>query len=74
YMIWASNKNDTFYFPANTKPDLINVDAEKITLAEKKDAKTLAEYAHQFKYGGKYLDRREAVDFASKNSSDPLAY
>ncbi|MBR2648050.1 MAG: M1 family metallopeptidase [Sediminibacterium sp.] len=74
YMIWASNKNDTFYFPANTKPDLINVDAEKITLAEKKDAKTLAEFAHQFKYGGKYLDRREAVDFASKNSSDPLAY
>jgi aminopeptidase N len=74
YMIWASNKNDTFYFPANSKPDLINVDAEKITLAEKKDAKTLAAFAHQFKYGGKYLDRREAVDFASKNSSDPVAY
>ncbi|MEN9598747.1 MAG: hypothetical protein RL596_1058 [Bacteroidota bacterium] len=74
YTISATNKNDTFYFPANTKPDLINVDAEKITLADKKDAKTLAEYAHQFKYGGKYLDRREAVDFASKNSSDPIAY
>ena len=74
HMVWANNKADTFYFPASNKPDLINVDAEKITLAEKKDAKTLAEYAHEFKYGGLYLDRREALDFASRNTSDPVAF
>lgn len=74
YLVWAANKADTFYFPATTKPSLINVDALKILLAEKKDAKSLAEFAHQLKYGGAYLDRREAVDFASKNSSDPIAY
>ncbi|MEI6264029.1 MAG: M1 family metallopeptidase [Sphingobacteriia bacterium] len=74
HMVWANNKADTFYFPAANKPDLINVDAEKIMVAEKKDAKTLSEYAHQFKYGGLYLDRREAVDFASKKIDDPIAF
>jgi aminopeptidase N len=73
HMVWANNKADTFYFPAANKPDLINVDAEKIMVAEKKDAKTLSEYAHQFKYGGLYLDRREAIDYASKKIEDPIA-
>ena len=50
------------------------MDADKITLAEKKDDKTLAEYVHQYTYAGKYLDRREAIDFASKNTSDDAAY
>lgn len=74
YMVWAANQADTFYFPANSKPSLVNIDALKILLAEKKEAKLLAEYAHQFKYGGAYLDRREAVDFAAKNISDSIAY
>jgi aminopeptidase N len=47
---------------------------DKILLAEKKDAKTLPEYIHQYTYAGKYLDRREAVDFANKNLGDPAAY
>lgn len=74
YTVWAENKADTFSFPVSSKPDLINVDADKATLAEKKDSKTLAEYIHQFTYGPQYLDRREALDFAAKNSSDPAAY
>lgn len=74
YTVWAENKADTFSFPVTSKPDLINIDADKATLAEKKDSKTLAEYIHQFTYGPQYLDRREALDFAAKNSSDPAAY
>jgi aminopeptidase N len=74
YTVWAENKADTFSFPVSSKPDLINIDADKATLAEKKDSKTLAEYIHQFTYGPQYLDRREALDFAAKNSSDPAAY
>lgn len=74
YTVWAENKSDTFSFPVSSKPDLINIDADKATLAEKKDSKTLAEYIHQFTYGPQYLDRREALDFAAKNSSDPAAY
>jgi aminopeptidase N len=33
----------------------------------------MEEYAHQYKYAGGYVDRREAIDFASKNQADPGA-
>lgn len=74
YTVWSDNKADTFSFPVSSKPDLINVDADKVLLAEKKDSKTLAEYIHQYTYAGKYMDRREAVEFAAKNTGDAAAY
>lgn len=74
YTVWAENKADTFSFPASKKPELINVDADYYILAEKKDDKKLPEYIHQFTYGGQYLDRRQAIEFAGKNISDPAAY
>jgi aminopeptidase N len=74
HQVWANSKADTFSFAAPTKPDLINVDGDKIILADKRDNKTLAEFIHQYTYAGKYLDRREALDFASKKMSDPAAY
>lgn len=74
YQVWAKNASDTFYFATATKPNLINVDAEKILLAEKKETKTIEEYAHQFNYGGHYLDRREAIDMAAKKITEPAAY
>jgi aminopeptidase N len=51
----------------------VNVDGNKTLLAEKKDNKTLENFIHQYKYAGQYLDRREAVDFASQNQSDAKA-
>jgi len=74
HLVWAKNAADTFYFNSATKPDLINVDADKVLLAEKKETKTIEEYAHQFKYGGHYLDRREAIDMAAKKITDPAAF
>ncbi|MBN8837077.1 MAG: HEAT repeat domain-containing protein [Sphingobacteriia bacterium] len=74
HSVWVEHKTDTFNFTVSSKPDLINFDADKILLAEKKENKTLSEYIHQFKNAGKYLDRREAVEFASKNMSNPDAY
>ena len=74
YQVWANSKADTFSFAAPTRPDLINVDGDKVILADKRDNKTLAEFIHQYNYAGKYLDRREAVDYASKKLSDPAAY
>jgi aminopeptidase N len=50
------------------------VDGDKVILSDKRDNKTLAEFIHQYNYAGKYLDRREALDFASKKMSDPTAY
>lgn len=74
YTVWAENAADTFSFSVASKPDLINVDADKVLLAEKKDTKTLSEWIHQYTYAGKYLDRRDAIDFAVRNTSDPAAY
>lgn len=73
YNIEITRWNDTFYFPAATKPDLVNVDAARQLLAAKTDAKTLQEYIHQYKYAGRYLDRYEALEFAATNIKDPAA-
>ncbi len=71
--VWANNAVDTFTFNYTKRPDLINVDAEKTMLWTKKDNKTLDNYIHQYKYAGNYMDRREAIDFASKKLDDPKA-
>lgn len=72
-MVWMENKADTFNFSVKSKPDQINVDADKYLLVDKKDNKTLAEFIHQFKHAGNYLDRREAVAFAGNNVKEPAA-
>ncbi len=74
HQVCVENKVDTFNFIVTSKPDLINFDGDKILLAEKKENKTLNEYIYQFKYAGKYLDRREAIEFAAKNMSNADAY
>ena len=71
--VWANNAVDSFTFNYTQRPDLINVDADKIMLWTKKDNKTLDNYIHQYKYAGNYVDRREAIDFASKKLDDPKA-
>jgi len=73
YQVWAKNKVDTFYFEAGQKPDLVNFDGDKILLCTKKENKTMEEYAHQYKYAGTFVDRREAVDYAINHSDEPKA-
>lgn len=73
YTVWTKDTLDTFTFPVTQKPDLINVDGDKILLWDKQDNKTLAEYAYQFTHGGNYVDRREAVEFASSQLDKPEA-
>ena len=70
YKVWAEHQADTFIFHAVSKPDLINVDGDKILLCEKTEHKTLDNYIFQYKNAGLYLDRREAIDFAARNQSD----
>jgi aminopeptidase N len=75
YNVWLENKADTFAFTADTKPDLINVDGDKILLCTKTDNKTLDNYIFQYKNAGLYLDRREAIDFAARHQKDdPKAF
>jgi aminopeptidase N len=71
--VWIENKIDTFTFSYTTKPDLINVDADKVLLAEKTDNKTAENFVHQMKYAPNYLDRREALEFFAKKGMKELA-
>jgi aminopeptidase N len=75
YQVWLENKADTFAFPSPAKPDLINVDGDKILLCLKSDHKNIDNYVFQYKNAGLYLDRREAIDFAASNQADdPKAF
>jgi len=65
YKVWVDQKTDTLFFPAASKPDLINVDADKLLLCEKTDHKSLDNFLFQYQHAGLYVDRREAIDFAS---------
>ena len=65
--VWLENKADTFSFSVIAKPELINFDGDKYLLAEKEENKSIAEYIYQYKFAKKYVDRREALEFAADN-------
>jgi aminopeptidase N len=69
YQVWIDQKADTLSFPASSKPDLINVDGDKILLCEKTDHKTLDNYIFQYQHAGLYVDKREAIEYASKQTN-----
>jgi aminopeptidase N len=73
YPVWMMNESDTFSFAANSKPDLINVDGDKILLCEKNDHKTLDEFIYQYHHAGLFVDRREALMFALKHQTEAKA-
>ena len=73
YKVSVENKIDTLFFYYKTRPDLINVDADKLLLAEKTDNKTEANFIAQFKNARNYMDRREALDFFGKKNMPELA-
>jgi aminopeptidase N len=53
---------DTFYFESVTKPDFINVDAQKTLLCYKVDHHTAQEWAFLFNTSSLYVDRLEAIN------------
>jgi aminopeptidase N len=73
HRVWAEHQTDTFTFSYRSRPDLVNVDGDKILLCEKKDNKTLDNFVFQYKNAGLYLDRREAIDFCVQSQDDPKA-
>ncbi len=74
YKVWLENPSDTFYFASAQKPSLVNVDADKVLLAIKKDNKSADEFEQQYKYAPNYLDRREALSFFATNNLSDLAW
>jgi aminopeptidase N len=73
YQVVVKNRIDSFQFSYKKRPDLINVDADKVMLAEKKDNKTAEQFAFQYKNAGNYLDRREAIEYAAEQQADGSA-
>ena len=57
-------------FPVDSKPDLVNFDAEKMLLCIKSDNKSKKEWAFQYYNAPLYLDRYEALEALSKASPD----
>jgi aminopeptidase N len=70
HQVWMNDKNDTLTFHSDVKPDLVNVDGDKILLALKTDNKTLDEYVFQYFHAPLYLDRYEAIEAAQREQSE----
>ena len=72
YNVWVENKIDTFTFNYSQKPDLINVDGDKVMLWSKTDNKTAENYTYQYSHAPLYLDRKEALDYFAKKGMKEL--
>jgi aminopeptidase N len=73
FKVPVSDKTDTLTFKADSKPDLVNFDGDKILLCKKTDNKTLEEFAYQQEHAGLYMDRFEAIEAAQSKQSEPEA-
>jgi aminopeptidase N len=72
--IVVTRAEEEFSFDAAEKPSLINFDAEKMLLCVKKENKTVAEYAFQYKNAPLFLDRYEALEVLGRQmEKDSLA-
>ncbi|MBE7174195.1 MAG: M1 family metallopeptidase [Williamsia sp.] len=70
YNVWMKDSVATYTFPVSARPELVNVDGDKVLLCEKTENKTGAEYAYQYAHAGLYRDRREAIAYALNHQGD----
>jgi aminopeptidase N len=73
HKVWLNNESDSFYFPYSKKPDLVNVDGDKIILCQKTDHKTTDNFIYQYNKAALYLDRREAIEYCAEHQDEPAA-
>lgn len=71
--IRVNKANQEFTFDVAQKPDLINVDAEKMLLCRKTDTKSVNEWAFQYAHAPLYMDRYEALTNLANQAKEPLA-
>ncbi len=60
--IWIDRKTNTFKFPVDKKPLLVNFDAGKTLLCQKVELKSNEEWKFQYEYAANYIDRKEALE------------
>ncbi|MEZ2338516.1 M1 family aminopeptidase [Mucilaginibacter sp. RCC_168] len=70
HKVWMNDKADTLTFHLATKPDLVNVDGDKILLAKKTDNKSIEEFSYQYFNAPLYMDRFEAIEAAATNQKE----
>ena len=73
HRVTMTQATQTFRLPATNKPELVNVDADKVLLWQKKDNKPFSEFAYQYRTAPRYVDRREAVAAAAQLPTDAAA-
>ncbi len=71
--ITITKADETFEFAADSKPDLVNVDAQKMLLCNKTEIKTAEELVFQYSNAPLYLDRAEALSKLAEKAQDSLA-
>jgi len=70
HKVWMNDKADTLTFSAASKPDLVNVDGDKVLLCAKTDNKSLEEFEFQYANAPLFLDRFEAINAVAGHQSD----
>jgi aminopeptidase N len=70
HKVWMNDKADTLTFKVASKPDLVNVDGDKVLLCAKTDNKTLEQFEFQYFNAPLYLDRLEAINAVAAKESD----
>jgi aminopeptidase N len=70
HKVWMDDKMDTLTFHTNAKPELVNVDGDKILIAQKTESKMLDEYVFQYFNAPLYMDRYEAIEAAQIKQSE----
>lgn len=66
HQVVMMDRTDTFTYHYVTKPDLINVDGDKVLLAGTDDHKTIRNYVYEYYHAGLYMDRRDAIEACAK--------
>lgn len=70
YKVNIDSLEQSFKFKTTNKPDLVNVDAEKMLLCSKNDLKTKEEWLFQYENAPLYLDKEEAIKELAKFTTD----
>jgi aminopeptidase N len=65
HQVFMDNRVDSFTFSYTTRPDLVNVDADKVVLAKIDDHRAFSTYAYQYAHAPNYMDRHIAIDEAA---------
>ncbi|WP_046242853.1 M1 family aminopeptidase [Hymenobacter terrenus] len=71
--VTMTEATQTFSMLLSAKPQLVNVDANKKTLWQKTDNKSLEEYVYQYSHAPLFVDRAEAIVAAAKQQTTNAA-